>query len=342
MDKRVILLNGPSSSGKSTLAAALAERIRAKTGESFGVVSIDDFMKIAKDEVIYEDDVWEIAGDMIGAALRLLEGGSGVIIDHVITSPRIYGGLVSALERYGLLTVHVTCDPEVLKSREAARGDRRSGTADSSLEYLYPKDGYGMEIDTGVSSPAECAEAIFRRLVRERVSLRGMVRDDIGDYVRWFTTVTGWMDTDAPWERETASEEEERRAWTEYYDAVGDLPADAERRKYEIEYRGVHVGWVCSYFDLDYVPNPDMIPAVGIDIPEESARGFGVGTAALGMFIDELRRRGAGRVFTQTWSGNAAMLRTAGKLGFVPYAAAEGIREVDGKAYDALTLVLDM
>ena len=56
---KIILLNGPSSSGKSTLSRA----IRAKL-DGFEVVSIDDFMKLAKDETIYEDDVFEISADM--------------------------------------------------------------------------------------------------------------------------------------------------------------------------------------------------------------------------------------------------------------------------------------
>ncbi|MBP5490257.1 MAG: hypothetical protein J6Y10_06625 [Lachnospiraceae bacterium] len=34
------------------------------------------------------------------------------------------------------------------------------------------------------------------------VELRDMTERDIEDYVRWFTTETEWMKTDAPWEFE--------------------------------------------------------------------------------------------------------------------------------------------
>ena len=83
MEQQIILLNGPSSSGKSTLAKALA----------------------------------------------LLETGSGVIIDHVITSERIFDQLTEHLSSYPIRSVHIACPPDILKSRELARetdvSDRR-------------------------------------------------------------------------------------------------------------------------------------------------------------------------------------------------------------------------
>ena len=36
----------------------------------------------------------------------------------------------------------------------------------------------------------------------ENITLRDMIASDIENYVRWFTTETEWMDTDAPWEKE--------------------------------------------------------------------------------------------------------------------------------------------
>ncbi|MBQ2202118.1 MAG: GNAT family N-acetyltransferase, partial [Clostridia bacterium] len=108
------------------------------------------------------------------------------------------------------------------------------------------------------------------------------------------------------------------------------------------ELDGRHVGWVCRYFDLGDVDNPEKIPAVGIDVPERDARGCGVGTEALREFIEYLRANGARRVYTQTWSGNARMLRVAEKLGFVPYACVKDLRTVRGQKYDALTLKLEL
>ena len=170
--------------------------------------------------------------------------------------------------------------------------------------------------------------------------LRDMRREDVEDYVRWFTRCTDWMRTDAPWKKDETSPEAERRSWTEYWESVRELPEDAVRWKFEIEWNGKHVGWVCRYSDLEYLDNPQAVPAVGIDIPEPSCRGRGVGTEALRLFIEYLRERGFPCVYTQTWSGNAAMLRVAEKLGFRPFRRMPGYRIVDGKAYDAVTLKL--
>ena len=158
--RQVILLNGPSSSGKSTLAGELQAQIKARKAEDYQVVSIDDFMETDPMETMYEDDVWAIAGDLCDRALDILASGSGVIIDHVITSERIFRQLKEMLYAYPLRTVHITCPPEILAERERARGDRCPGSAAASAQYLYPRDGYDLTVDTGMKSARENALAI--------------------------------------------------------------------------------------------------------------------------------------------------------------------------------------
>lgn len=170
------------------------------------------------------------------------------------------------------------------------------------------------------------------------VLLRDMIRSDIEDYVRWFTAETEWNDWDAPWEPiEEPTEEAQRKAWTEYYERVKDLPDDRIRWKFEIECDGRHIGWVSSYTDLGYLENEEKIPAVGIDVPEQDHRNRGAGTQALRLFIDYLKQQGYSSCYTQTWSGNERMMRVAEKLGFKEVRSEKGIREVNGKKYDAIT-----
>ena len=158
--RQVILLNGPSSSGKSTLAGELQAQIKARKAEDYQVVSIDDFMTMDPMETMYEDDVWAVAGNLCDRALDILASGSGVIIDHVITSERIFRQLKEMLYAYPLRTVHITCPPEILAERERARGDRCPGSAAASAQYLYPRDGYDLTVDTGMKSARENALAI--------------------------------------------------------------------------------------------------------------------------------------------------------------------------------------
>ena len=162
--RQVILLNGPSSSGKSTLAKALQALIREKRSERYEVVSIDDFMKTNPMETIYEDDVYAVSGDLCEQVLALLRTGSGVIVDHVITSERIFRQLKELLHAYPLRLIHVTCPLGILKEREQARKNRCPGSAEASAAYLFPKEGYDLTVDTGIKSAQESALAVYEKV----------------------------------------------------------------------------------------------------------------------------------------------------------------------------------
>ncbi|WP_167958736.1 phosphotransferase-like protein [Anaerosporobacter faecicola] len=161
MKKSVIVLNGPSSSGKSTLVDILKKMIKEKKGQDYASVSIDDFLKMSKEEVIYEDDVYEISPMLCNKVREYLDNKTGVIIDHVITSERIFAYLQENLADYHVYLIQVTCPLEVLNKRERERGNRCIGSAEASYQYLYPKEGYDRTIDTYKYSTEECASQIL-------------------------------------------------------------------------------------------------------------------------------------------------------------------------------------
>lgn len=165
MEKHIILLNGSSSAGKSTLAKALQALIEEKRNERYEIVSIDDFLKMATDDVIYEDDVYEISGPLCEKIMEVFGTGQGVIIDHVITSERILGQLKEAVNPQRLWTVHVTCPLEIIQKREQERKDRCQGSAEASYTYLYPKEGYDLTVDTYLMTIAECANRILEGIM---------------------------------------------------------------------------------------------------------------------------------------------------------------------------------
>ena len=164
MEKHVILLNGPSSSGKSTLAKALQEMILDHRLEGYEVVSIDDFLKMSPTETIYEDDVFEISDDLCKRVLEILDKGTGVIIDHVMVSERIFTHLKENLSSCHMHMIRITCPLQLLRQRELARGERSRGSAEASEQYLFPKEGYDLVVDTGMKSPSENALLIFNKV----------------------------------------------------------------------------------------------------------------------------------------------------------------------------------
>lgn len=159
--QEIILLNGPSSSGKSTLAKSLQKFIEKKRDEKYEIISIDDFLNMKLEDVIYEDDVFQISLDLCEKVLEVTKSKKGVIIDHVITSERIFKQLKETLSSYPLYIVHVTCPLEVLRHREFERKNRCLGSAESSYEYLFPKEGYDLTVDTNALSPEECCIKIL-------------------------------------------------------------------------------------------------------------------------------------------------------------------------------------
>jgi chloramphenicol 3-O phosphotransferase len=161
MSKKVILLNGPSSSGKSTLASTLQGLIKDKTSEEYDIISIDDFLKMSTNEMIYENDVFEISSKLCEKSMEILRLKQGIIIDHVITSERIFKQLIASLKSYKIYLIHVTCSLHELKKREEERKNRCIGSAEASYEYLFPKEGYDLVVDTFESSTMECALQII-------------------------------------------------------------------------------------------------------------------------------------------------------------------------------------
>lgn len=164
MTKSIILLNGPSSSGKSSLASRLQSIIKDEKDIEYGIISIDDFLEMTTDKEIYEDDVFEISTKLCEKAIETLKYKHGIIIDHVITSERIFTQLKEDLKSYDLSLVHVTCPLHELKRREEERNNRCLGSAAASYQYLFPKEGYHLIVDTFELSAEESALKIFETL----------------------------------------------------------------------------------------------------------------------------------------------------------------------------------
>ncbi len=160
LGKPVILFNGPSSSGKSTLTKALQSDLLKNNKLNYEIVSIDDFLKMTINDTLYEDDVYEISDKLCSKGLECLENADGLIIDHVITSERIFRQLQDRFSKYLIFLVHVSCPLDILKKRELERNNRCIGSAESSYEYLYPKEGYDLELDTHIMSTEECIDKL--------------------------------------------------------------------------------------------------------------------------------------------------------------------------------------
>jgi chloramphenicol 3-O phosphotransferase len=158
----IVLLNGPSSSGKSSISRELQRKLNANGFDSI-IISLDDYLKMSVDEPIWEDDVFAIIQKMYEDISQALQLNKKVIVDHVITSERIYEALLKAIAGYNMKRVMVKCSIDILRKREVERANRFIGSAEASLEYLFPKNGYDLIINSEQTSPAKSAELILEK-----------------------------------------------------------------------------------------------------------------------------------------------------------------------------------
>jgi chloramphenicol 3-O phosphotransferase len=188
----VILLNGPSSAGKTTIARAL----QARVAEPFLCLAFDDFVfahaaryyRGADGATQSATDAWIREGcrivttsepgeplavraefgpvfrrtfAAIGPTVRtLVAAGNRVIFDHVIADEWMYDSWMAACGDLEVLRVGVTCPIPILEARERARGDRVLGRARGLASVVHTFTEYDVVVDSGTGTVDECVDAI--------------------------------------------------------------------------------------------------------------------------------------------------------------------------------------
>jgi chloramphenicol 3-O phosphotransferase len=164
----IILLNGVSSAGKTTLAKA----IQARMIEPYFLFGNDVFFDMLPDGLVDLD--WPEAEFqamfLLSRTARLFSDlGKHVILDTVLLSVMKndpYRDLRETLAGYPVCFVRVVCPVQELARRERQRGDRDIGQAESQLPLLNPQDGYDLVLDTHAHSGEECAREISEWIAR--------------------------------------------------------------------------------------------------------------------------------------------------------------------------------
>jgi chloramphenicol 3-O phosphotransferase len=158
----IIVLNGVSSSGKSSLAKELTKLL-----PDFFAFSIDDFdIVIEKLEDREEERLIPIETEYFyyKNVAMFSDRGVNLILDQIIHDPLTLKNFYEALKGYPVLFVGVHCPVDELLHREQLRGDRRTGLAASQLEYVHKQEIYDVEVNTFNHSLSECAKEIADRL----------------------------------------------------------------------------------------------------------------------------------------------------------------------------------
>ena len=188
---RLIILNGASSSGKTTLASAFRDE-RAAAGEFWLLVGIDDFLSkvpapwldlgLATGPGAHAQDGLRFVTSSLGRELeigascrRLLHAyhhavaaaarsGLNVIVDDVVIDDGVLRDWLDVLDELEPTWVAVRCAPEITAAREVRRGDRPVGMTGTQTDSVHRSLRYAFEIDTGELTPGEALDELRGRL----------------------------------------------------------------------------------------------------------------------------------------------------------------------------------
>ncbi|MEV7773183.1 chloramphenicol phosphotransferase CPT [Kitasatospora sp. NPDC086791] len=174
---RVIILNGGSSSGKSSIARCLQEllpqpwlHLGADTmvdalppslrdgGAGIGGLTDGDGTVEVGPVFAELDAAWTVG---VAAMAR---AGARIVVDEVfLGTTASQARWRAALAGLDVLWVGVRCDPAVAAAREAARGDRVAGMAAAQAEAVHEGVVYDLVVDSARATAAECARTIAAR-----------------------------------------------------------------------------------------------------------------------------------------------------------------------------------
>ena len=166
-----IVLNGTSSSGKTALAHCLQDALP----RIYLNFSIDDVLyTVPPADLELMRKGWQITrpgynltrmvNGYHAAAAALLKVGNRLIIDNATTREGWRTDLLQNLAGYKVFWVGVTCDLEVARAREQARGDRAIGTAEREAPLVHRGFDYDLMVDTTALSPSQAADLVLTAL----------------------------------------------------------------------------------------------------------------------------------------------------------------------------------
>lgn len=162
----MILLNGPSSAGKSSIGRALLPLL---PGPWF-LVSVDAIgamRSVAGTAALDGEALEEVLRRTRRGYHRVVAGlaaaGNDVVMDYPLSEPWRLEDLLHVLDGFNVVLVDVWCSPQELERRERARGDRPPGLARSQTAVFAHGD-RDITVDTTTESAEQSAATIVEVL----------------------------------------------------------------------------------------------------------------------------------------------------------------------------------
>lgn len=164
MTASIIIINGTSSAGKSSLARAF----QAQTNHQWVRLSIDDCFRAFPAGANLHTVPYERLRRVFYQNMALWAAEDfDLIIDTVFEEPACLSKALNALQPYRVWLVALHCPLEELERRELVRGNRPLGLARSQFNKVHSYCDYDLELNSHTSPVEENARAIVQLLEGE-------------------------------------------------------------------------------------------------------------------------------------------------------------------------------
>lgn len=161
----MLLLNGASSSGKSSIGKALLPLL----ADPWFLVPVDSISGMRSTVHTRQLDEAEIKQMLMRTrrgyhrvVAALASEGNNVIMDYPLSEPWRLADLLEVLDGYDVTLVDVRCSTAELDRRERARQDRPIGLAGSQSVFEHTER--DIVVDTTTESAESCAHTIMDSL----------------------------------------------------------------------------------------------------------------------------------------------------------------------------------
>ncbi|MEU1982703.1 AAA family ATPase [Nocardia sp. NPDC019395] len=160
---QVILLNGVSSSGKSSIA----RRLLIDLDRPFFHMSVDMIGAMRSEIRTHELDGTALAevlrrtrAGFHRAVVAMASAGNDVVMDHVLSEPWRLRDCLTVTTGIDVVFIGVHYSLDELQRREQQRGDRPTGTAVEQIGSVHAHGIYDLEVDTSTDSVEACSAQI--------------------------------------------------------------------------------------------------------------------------------------------------------------------------------------
>ena len=161
MIPQLVVLNGASSAGKTTLCRKLQE------------VLTEPYIHLEEDRFVFNTYALRFIESNMGAEIfrktmlgyyrslnAFLSAGHNVLADTGFYSTELLDTFVRELHGECVWMVGVICSLEELEQREGMRGDRQKGLAREQFETIHTLVLYDIQVDTSTNDVETCAQEI--------------------------------------------------------------------------------------------------------------------------------------------------------------------------------------